>query len=173
MMTTPIPFTIRPALADERDAARALTLEAYAQYAETMAPNDWAGLHQALLGALATTGAATHLVAVRADGLVGSVLLFPAANGDTAGAGGRMIWPELRLLAVAPAARGQGVGAALVQACIAQARAAGAAILGLYTGDSMRTAMALYERLGFTRIPQYDFLPPGTEQLVKAYRLVL
>lgn len=172
-MTHLMPVTIRLARPEERDAARALTLEAYAQYAETMAPNAWAGLHQALLGALATTGPVTHLIAVREDVLVGSVLLFPAADGDTAGIGGRMIWPELRLLAVAPTARGQGVGAALVQACIAHARAAGAETLGLYTGDSMRTAMNLYERLGFTRIPQYDFRPPGTEQLVKSYRLVL
>jgi predicted N-acetyltransferase YhbS len=168
-MTTNQPFAIRAARDSERAAISELTLAAYGQYAELMAPAAWAGLHQALLGALASEGPAKRIVAVQGDILIGSVMLFPPSGDGTASAGGRMIWPELRLLSVADAWRGRGVGEALVDACIAQARAAGAPTLGLYSSDSMQAAIRLYERKGFERIPEYDFQPPGAE-LIKAYR---
>jgi GNAT superfamily N-acetyltransferase len=171
-MATDAPYMIREGYLEDRPAARELTIAAYGEYAVIMAPSAWEPLHRAILAALDFQGSATHLVAEQDGVLIGSVLLFPASGADTASSGGRMVWPELRLLAVAPAARAQGVGAALVAACIERARAAGAPALGLYTSDSMRTAMALYERLGFTRVPEYDFQPPGAE-LVKAYRLLL
>lgn len=171
-MTTPQGLTIRPARHDERAEARALTLDAYAQYAELMAPSAWEALRQAVVTALGATGPAEHLVAVQGGALLGSVMLFPASGGDTAGAGGRMIWPELRLLAVREELRGRGIGTALVRACAERARAWGAPALGLYSSESMRSALALYERLGFARQPQYDFRPPGAE-LVRAYRLEL
>lgn len=165
-------YHIRAGRPEERAAAGALTLAAYEQYAGLMAPEAWAALRQALVTALAAPGPVEHLVAERAGELIGSVLLFPPSGDDTGGAGGRMRWPELRLLAVADTARGQGVGEALVRACVERARAAGAPALGLYTSDSMRAAIALYERLGFTRVPEHDFRPPGAE-LIKAYRLDL
>jgi GNAT superfamily N-acetyltransferase len=168
MMDTLAPFHIRDARDDERAAIQDLTLGAYAIYAEVMPPSAWAGLHQALLGALAANGPVERIVADQGGALVGSVLLFPPAE-QSGGAGGRMLWPELRLLAVAPAMRGRGVGAALVDACITRARTSGVPTLGLYTSDSMRAAMRLYERMGFERVPEYDFRPPGAE-LVKAYR---
>ncbi|MEI7772559.1 MAG: GNAT family N-acetyltransferase [Chloroflexales bacterium] len=170
-MGTPAPFHIRDARDDEHAAIRDLTLGAYAIYAELMPPAAWDGLRQALLGALAADGPVERMVAEQAGALIGSVLLFPpAAHRDSAG--GRMIWPELRLLAVAPAARGQGVGAALVAACIARARASGVPTLGLYSSDLMSAAVRLYTRLGFARAPEYDFHPPGGG-LVQAFRLTL
>lgn len=165
-------FTIRDLRPEEREAARGLTRTAYAPFATIMAPSAWAGLHAALEAALVSTSPHEHLVAEHGGKLAGSVLLFPPAGGDTAGAGGRMVWPELRLLAVVPAARGQGIGEALVQACVERARSAGAPALGLYTSASMGSAIALYERLGFARVPEYDFQPPGAE-LITAYRFPL
>ncbi len=63
---------------------------------------------------------------------------------------------ELRMLVVDPAAQGRGVGAALVQACVERAAAAGKAGVCLSTTPSMVTAHRLYERLGFVRQPQRD-----------------
>ncbi|HEU4326544.1 MAG TPA: GNAT family N-acetyltransferase [Roseiflexaceae bacterium] len=165
-------FHIRDAREDERGALRDLSLAAYEQYATIMAPTAWAGLRQAIQGALDASGPAERIVAAAPDGtLLGSVLLFPPARGEPS-AGGRMVWPELRVLAVAAQARSQGVGEALVQECARRARAAGFPALGLYTSESMREAVRLYERLGFQRVPEHDFRPPGAE-LIKAYRLEL
>lgn len=171
-MSTESSYTIRAVRDEERATARALTLAAYGEYAEQMEPSAWAALREAITAALAGAGPVEHLVAERAGEVVGSVMLFPPSTGDTGSAGGRMRWPELRLLAVTPEDRGHGVGAALVRACVERARAAGAPALGLYTSNSMRSAIALYERLGFARVPEHDFRPPGAE-LVKAYKLEL
>jgi ribosomal protein S18 acetylase RimI-like enzyme len=162
---------LREARPDDAAAIRALTLGAYEQYAGVMSAPGWAGLRTALLAVLDGPANGERIVAEQDGALVGSVMLFPPANSD-GGAGGRMPWPELRLLAVDPAVRGLGVGEALVAECARRARAAGWPALGLYTSDSMAVAIRLYERMGFARMPEHDFLPDGGE-LVKAYRLDL
>lgn len=64
---------------------------------------------------------------------------------------------ELKRFFVAPEARGQGVGAALVRAAEAQARLAGLSILRLETGVHSAAAIALYRAMGF--IPRDAFAP--------------
>jgi GNAT superfamily N-acetyltransferase len=164
---------IRDARADERAAIASLTLAAYAEYATVMAPSAWAGLAQAVRTALATTDENVERIVAEHNGeLVGSVLLYPPQVDMYHGALAPTSAPEVRLLAVAPAERGQGVGRALMHECIERARRAGATELGLHTSDSLRVAVQLYERMGFVRAPEYDFQPDGAE-LVKAYRLLL
>ena len=163
---------VRAARPDERDAVRDLTLRAYAEYATVMAPSAWAALDGAVRAALASDERLERIVAEQGGRLVGSVLLYPPAADAYAGAASRARWPEVRLLAVAPDARGLGVGRALMDECVRRARAMGAAELGLHTSASMRAAMRMYERMGFVRAPEFDFRPPGAE-LVEAYRLEL
>jgi ribosomal protein S18 acetylase RimI-like enzyme len=80
--------------------------------------------------------------------------------------------PEIRMLGVLEQARGRGVGEALVRACIARARAAGAPRLALSTTPDMRDAHRLYERLGFVRTPERDWAPqPHLTLLAYVYRL--
>jgi len=79
---------------------------------------------------------------------------------------------SMRMLAVAPAAQGRGVGRALVEACIDRARAAGRPGLGLYTRPFMTAAHRLYESLGFRRQAELDWeFEPG--EWLWAYRLDL
>jgi GNAT superfamily N-acetyltransferase len=160
---------IRDARDDERAAIRELTLAAYAEFATIMTPSAWAGLEQSLLAALAEDVAAERVVAEQDGRLVGSVMLSPPAADAYGGALARNDWTEVRRLAVAPAARGQGVGTALMHECIRRARQAGAIALGLHTSDSLQVAIHMYEQMGFVRVPEYDFQPIGAE-LVKAYR---
>jgi len=168
----PAGVTVRDARDADRAAVRELTLRAYAEYAGVMAPTAWAGLDGAVRAALESEMATDRIVAEHAGRIVGSVMLFPPqvqAYGEFTDPSHA---PELRLLAVDPAARGLGVGRALVDECIRRARHAGAAELGLHTSRSMRTAMQLYLRMGFVRAPETDFHPDGAE-LVEGYRLPL
>jgi GNAT superfamily N-acetyltransferase len=63
-----------------------------------------------------------------------------------------------RMLAVAPAAQGRCVGAALVRACIDLARRDRKRRLSLLTTDGMAAAHRLYERFGFRRDPASDMM---------------
>ena len=74
-----------------------------------------------------------------------------------------------RMLVVDPAQRGQGVGEALVRGCLDRARAAGKRRMVLSTDPRMTAAHRLYERLGFTRLPERDWSPmSGIHLLVYA-----
>jgi ribosomal protein S18 acetylase RimI-like enzyme len=63
-----------------------------------------------------------------------------------------------RLLAVHPAAQGQGVGKLLTRACIGKARANGLSQVIIHTTMSMQTAWKMYEQLGFQRSADLDFM---------------
>lgn len=163
---------IRDAQSNEMEAILDLTLAAYDQFGTTMPAVNWRGLSHTLKKTLRQPGKADVIVAELHAELVGSVLLFPPesnAYGDRVEKGS---WPELRLLAVKPEARGKGIGTMLMEECILRARQAGATALGLHTGDSMTVALPMYERRGFVRVPALDFGVDGGE-LVKAYRLDL
>ncbi|HEX8674148.1 MAG TPA: GNAT family N-acetyltransferase [Longimicrobium sp.] len=165
--------TIRDARSADRDTIKALTLTAYSELASMMAPEAWAGLDGAVRAALEVEGEGVErIVAERNGEIVGSEMLFAPSADAYGGLAERASWPELRLLAVAPTARGAGVGQALVDECVRRARESGARELGLHTSESLRAAVRMYERMGFERAPEYDFRPPGAE-LVMAYRLPL
>jgi ribosomal protein S18 acetylase RimI-like enzyme len=107
----------------------------------------------------------THvLVALTAaDELVGGVVYF--ADMAQYGSGGTATAVKnasgIRLLGVSPAARNMGVGRALTLACVERARARGHAEVVLHTTAAMRVAWGLYERLGFVRSADLDFLQEG------------
>lgn len=78
----------------------------------------------------------------------------------------------IRMLAVAPEAQGRGVGRALVEACLARARAAGKRRLVLLTVPAMIAAQRLYTSIGFAREPAIDWeYEPG--HLLLGYALEL
>ncbi|MFD1657889.1 GNAT family N-acetyltransferase [Streptomyces caeni] len=82
---------------------------------------------------------------------------------------------EMRMLAVSHAARGQGIGEALVRACVDRARATdGCVRIVLSTQRTMRTAHRIYERLGFVRTPGRDWTPvPHLDIALLTYELPL
>jgi GNAT superfamily N-acetyltransferase len=75
---------------------------------------------------------------------------------------------EMKRLYVRPAARGRGIGVALVEAIIGCAEELGYAEMKLDTLAGMQEAFALYKRFGFSEITAYYHNPmPGTVYLGK------
>ena len=168
-MTT---IAVRDARDGDRNAIRAVTLAAYEEYARAFPEPFWTAYRRMLVETLEGSGPAARIVAERQGAVVGSVLLYPAAAHAYGGVAEVGRWPEVRLLAVLPSERGQGVGKALMDECVRRARHAGALAVGLHTMDVMGTAVRLYARMGFEHVPSLDFNPvPGV--VVKGYRLDL
>ena len=101
---------------------------------------------------------ATLLVAVDADQTVLGSLTYARGGNRYAqlASDGEC---EIRMLGVHPDARGRGIGEQLVRAAMARGRADGAVRMVLSTQTQMTTAHRLYERLGFTRRPDLDWVP--------------
>lgn len=136
-------------------------------------PAFWDGYRENIVATLADVAPAEQLVVEQDSAIVATVLLYPPRRiRSPQGEPIEMPWPEVRLLAVAPGARGRGLGSALVQECVRRARQQGTRVLSLHTTDLMQAAMRMYERMGFVRAPELDFHPaPGVT--VKGYRLDL
>jgi ribosomal protein S18 acetylase RimI-like enzyme len=113
-----------------------------------------------------------ELLVVRNDNghVVGSVALV--LSGDFGEVTTSDEEAAFRMLVVDPAAQGRGLGTLLVTTCLARARAAGKRRMVIATGTRMTAAQRLYERLGFTRLPERDWSPvPGIDLIVYSREL--
>jgi GNAT superfamily N-acetyltransferase len=162
---TPPDVVVRLARDDELEAAGDLVVEAYLTLPGRHSWED--GYLDLVRDARRRARRAEVLVATDADGvLLGSVTYVP---------GHRNPWADVeqpgeagfRMLGVSPAARGRGVGEALVQACLDRAVATGRSALAISTIDSWAAARRLYERMGFVHVPARDIEPePGLRLMV-------
>jgi GNAT superfamily N-acetyltransferase len=104
------------------------------------------------------------LVAERGGRVIGTVTI--CSPGSASREIGRDDEVEFRFLAVDPDAWGSGVARALVAACDEHARSVGARALAICVRDTNAGAAAMYERMGFERIPDRDWSPrPGVDLL--------
>jgi GNAT superfamily N-acetyltransferase len=155
MQPTPA-LDIRIREADENDlvAVRAVLQAANDEVAATVPPDFYRAYLRTLIDVTSRLGEPQLLVAEGAGGIVGTITFYPDASRE--GRDWPSAWTAIRATAVLPAARGQGIGRRLTQACIDRSRALGAPTLCLHTGAFRTAAMALYARLGFRRCPAFD-----------------
>jgi ribosomal protein S18 acetylase RimI-like enzyme len=169
-------LTIRDLEPGESEALGRLMVAVYSNLEGFPTPADQPAYYEMLagIGRFAEKPDTRVLVAITAEGrLVGGIVYF----GDMAhyGSGGSATTVKnasgIRLLGVDPAFRHSGAGKALATECIDLARAKGHAQVVLHTTQAMRVAWGLYERLGFERSQDLDFLQQGLP--VFGFRLAL
>jgi len=154
---------IREARPDEVEALGRLLVDVYAHLEGFPGPDEQPRYYALLanIGDFTRKPHARLLVALdEGDRLLGGVVYFgDMAHYGSGGSAGSLTGASgIRLLGVAPAARGMGVGRALTEACIQRAREQGHARVVLHTTRAMQVAWSMYERLGFERAPELDFL---------------
>ncbi|MDQ1393747.1 MAG: hypothetical protein QOF30_2724 [Acidimicrobiaceae bacterium] len=111
------------------------------------------------------------LVAVDGRDLVGCVTLVPDHRSPLA----EQVEEgecQIRMMAVAPSYQGRGVGQLLLDASLQRARALGRRAVLLHSTPAMTAAHRLYQRNGFVRVPERDWLPEP-DLLLIAFRLDL
>ena len=162
---------IRPAREADLPAVGAITVEAYSVDGFVDAHDDYA---KTLADAASRFRDAELLVAADSGSgeVIGSVtVVHPATPYAEISQPGEL---QFRMLSVASSARGRGVGEALVRTVIDRARAVGAGQVVLSSSEKMLAAHRLYERLGFTRLPDRDWTPlPGLKLMAYAYGMPL
>ncbi len=93
--------------------------------------------------------------------LAGMIILVPPDSHFNQA--GRTNQAELHLLGVKEPFRATGLGKALVNYCLAEARSKGYSKILLWTQVSMVSAQKLYAALGFVRLPDQDFNRNGRD----------
>ena len=161
---------IRDAEQREVDEVGTVVVSAYQEYAALMPLDVWAMYSENIRDVRSRLKESDLIVARQGGRIAGAVTFYPKHKKREA------VWPPdwtgIRLVAVRPESRGQGIGRLLVEECIRRSREQAAAAVGLHTTSFMSVAAAMYERIGFVRVPEYDFHPrPG--MTVTAHKLVL
>ena len=159
---------VRAARVEELEAVGELTVEAYVRNGHLPPGADYVG---ELRDAARRAAVATLLVAAEADGAIVGTVTYCGPESTMA----EVAWAgeaEFRMLAVRPAAQGRGVGALLSAECVRRAQAQGCRAVVLCVIEGNDGARRLYERMGFTRIPDRDWWPLPDVAL-RAFRLAL
>ncbi|PFH83881.1 GNAT family N-acetyltransferase [Bacillus sp. AFS088145] len=146
-------------------------INAYYEYVNLLPDKHWNALKKSLSSKIDEQEGVEIIVATVLGKIVGSVALFPAKINAYAGYIDELDYPEIRMLAVESDCRGQGVATALISECINRTKEKGFDAIGLHTGEFMKNAISLYERIGFKRLPKFDFEPANDGIIVRAYQL--
>ncbi len=138
-------YTLRDFNPADKHAVNGLALAAFQQFQEKY--SDWKSFsrHIGEMASLSTSG--ELIVAVDGDSVVGAVVYvgpyLPKSEYFS------VEWSIIRMLVVDPGYRGQGVGRALTEECVARAQRDGASVIALHTSPIMEVALPMYQRMGF------------------------
>jgi len=152
---TSVPTAVRDATPADHPAIRDVLRAAYQQYDTVLPPGVFGTYLEDILDLDTRARTGRLLVAERDGRIVGAVTFYEDAA--TEGFGWPSGWAGLRALGVHPAARGQGIGHQLMEACLLGARRVGAEVLCLHSAAFMTDALAIYDAMGFVRVPEFDF----------------
>lgn len=156
-------YAIRNAESEEFRSIGRLLVTAYSQLDGFLKPAEHPNYYHMLqnAGDLTAKAGTEILVAVSPQGqIAGAVVYF--SDMKNYGSGGTATHEKksagFRLLAVDPSARGQGVGKLLTLACVAKAKEQKRTQVIIHTTKAMLTAWAMYEKIGFKRSEDLDFM---------------
>ena len=138
---------IRDALVQEFNEVATLSVKAYQEYSQALTHDNWKIMQTNLLNVAEIAQSGRLIIAQQEQELVGSVVYCPPGTSNS-----RLFQPEwasLRMLAVLPQYRGQGIGQQLSLECVHRAKQDNAGVVGLHTSELMVAARKMYGRLGF------------------------
>lgn len=156
------PFIIQEAEPSVFEALGQLMVAVYSNLEGFPGKEEQPGYYEMLagIGRMVERPGVQLLVAMAEGEIAGGVVYFSdmAQYGSGGTATRESNASGFRLLAVSPAARGRGVGKELVKKCIELAKENQHEQLIIHTTAAMKVAWAMYERIGFKRSQDLDFM---------------
>lgn len=145
---------VRHAEPSELDAVIEVLRAANTEFADSLPSSVYSAYLANVLDVRSRLAVSELLVAELDGRIAGTITVYPDASHE--GWDWPYHWGGIRAIAVAPHARGHGIGRQLAEAAIARVRELDKAAVCLHTAHFMRAAVPLYESLGFRRLPVYD-----------------
>lgn len=136
---------IRDLLQSDTTRVNALAIRAFEQFKD--AYQDWPAL-QAKIGNLSALADVGEVIVAEVEGQIVGAVAYVGPGAPKA-AFFRPEWSIMRMLVVAPDARGLGIGRALAEECLRRAKRDQASVFALHTSELMQVAMPMYQRMGF------------------------
>jgi ribosomal protein S18 acetylase RimI-like enzyme len=159
---------VRPVRPDEAEAAGRVVVAAF----EAVPGGHMSGGYAADLADVAGRSMVSEVfVAVEGDDVVGCVTFAPDHTSSLAEQA-QTGECQVRMMAVAPGHQGRRIGQLLVDAVLERARALDRSAVFLHSTPQMTAAHRLYQRNGFVRIPDRDWVLDADLTLI-AFRLDL
>lgn len=173
---TSISFNIRQALPGEYESLGRLSVQVYEALPGMPDSREQPDYYSMLLDVKSRAERPTVeiLVAVsQAGNLMGGVTFIGDMKYYDSGGSANSVLNSsgIRLLAVDQSVRNLGVGRALTVACMQRAKALGSDKVILHTTRAMTIAWKLYEKMGYQRFPELDFLQGELEVYGFSYDL--
>ena len=156
-------YTVRNAKPHEFAAIGKLMVEVYSRLEGFPKPDEQPAYYKMLsnIGMLTEKPGTELLVAVSPTGKIGGGVVYFNSMMHY-GSGGKATKEKdaagFRLLAVEPSVQGRGVGKLLSIACIEKAKEFKMPQLIIHSTMAMQTAWGMYERMGFQRSQDLDFM---------------
>jgi len=141
---------IRESRAHEHAKAGAVTADAYREFAREGDP-DWQEYLVRLADVADRASRTTVLVAVEGGRILGTATLELDGRTERESDPLRPDEAHIRMLGVAPDARGRGIGRMIMEACEERASGSGRTLITLNTTQRMKGAQRMYESLGYSR----------------------
>lgn len=169
-------YQVRQAQPHEFEVIGELMVSVYSQLEGFPKPEDHPKYYHLLrnIGEITGKPGAELLVAANDNGHIGGAVVY---FGDIKAYGAQGVADNekdaagFRLLAVDPATRGQGLGRKLVLVCLDKARESNKKQMVIHSTKAMQVAWGMYEKMGFARAPELDFMQEDLE--VFGFRLKL
>ena len=169
-------YIVREAVPDEFLEIGKLMVSVYSQLEGFPTKEEQPDYYKMLanIGSLTKNPKTKLLIAASSNGKIGGGVVY-FSDMKYYGSGGTATKEKnaagFRLLAVDPATRGKGIGKLLTEACIQRARDEKQKQIIIHTTKAMQVAWKMYEKMGFKRSKDLDFMQE--ELPVFGFRLLL
>lgn len=152
----------RKASLSDFNKLKALGIESYSEFSKVLTKTNWNKMNSFLENDVNLTkliNQSTVFVCEKDSNIIGMIYLVPRGNPTELF---QENWSYIRFLGVNTKFRGHGIGKKLTDLCMEYAKETNEKYMALHTSEFMDSARAIYEKRGFKRTKEIEYLEKNT-----------